>query len=100
LLIAILSRKPIAFDPSLAYVLSLFYLAIFGSIIAFGSFLSLIGKIGAGKAAYITMIIPVIALIISSLFEGYHWSTYSFAGVGLILAGNFVVILTKQHKLV
>jgi len=49
---------------------------LFGTIIAFGCYLKLIGKIGADRAAYATMLFPVVALGISTVYEGYQW--YSF----------------------
>lgn len=99
LLVALITRTPFALDTSTAYMISLSYLAVFGSIIAFGAYLTLIGRIGAGKAAYVALVIPVIALIFSTIFEGFRWSVYSFAGLGLILIGNLLVILTRQKKI-
>lgn len=82
----------IAFEGSLEYVGSLLYLAIFGSIIAFSSYLTLVGRLGPGKAAYTTLIIPVIALSISTLFESFTWTIYAVIGLLLVLAGNYVAL--------
>ena len=68
--------------------ISLLYLALFGSVIAFGCYLTLVGKIGADRASYATLLFPIIALMISTLFEGYRWSPPAVAGVAVILAGN------------
>ncbi len=95
-LVALLSGKEISFETSTSYVASLFYLAIFGSVIAFGAYLTLIGNIGAGKAAYVAVIAPVIALVISTIFEDYQWKSTSLAGAGLIIAGNIVALRTKK----
>ena len=89
---ALLARKPFLVDPSLAYLGSLFYLALFGSVIAFGCYLTLIGKIGADRAAYATLLFPVIALLLSTLFENYHWSPTAIIGVVVILSGNTLVV--------
>ena len=78
-------------DRQLKQPTSLLYLSIFGSIIAFTCYLTLLGKIGADKAAYVTLIIPVIALILSTIFEEYTWTLYAFVGVALILIGNMLV---------
>ncbi|GKX43858.1 hypothetical protein SOASR015_28920 [Pectobacterium carotovorum subsp. carotovorum] len=51
---------------------SLFYLAVFGSVIGFGAYFSLIGRIGASQAAYTTLLFPLVALSISTLFEDYQ----------------------------
>jgi drug/metabolite transporter (DMT)-like permease len=88
LAVALIAGKPFTVDPSASYVISLLYLALFGSVIAFGCYLTLVGKIGADRASYATLLFPVIALIISTLFEGYHWSPPAVAGVAVILAGN------------
>jgi drug/metabolite transporter (DMT)-like permease len=84
-----------SFEPS--YVLSLLYLAIFGSAIAFGAYLALLRKIGSARAAYTSVLFPIVALIISTFFEGYQWSTLAVAGVALIITGNWLA-LTKITK--
>ena len=91
-LIAFASGKIPTFDTSMEYTLSLVYLVIFGSIIAFSAYLTLIGKIGPSKAAYVILVVPIIALIISTLLEGYEWSEYAFIGTGLIIAGNVLAL--------
>ena len=96
LILAGLLGKPMQFDFSFLYISSLLYLAIFGSVIAFGSYLKLLGEIGADKAAYVTLIIPIIALILSTLFEGYQWNSIAFLGVALIILGNIFVLKKKQ----
>ena len=96
LFIALLSGKAITFDVSLPYILSLGYLSVFGSIIAFTGYLTLIGRVGAGKAAYAIVFVPVIALIISIFFEGYTPDIYAYLGVGLILLGNGIAL--KKNK--
>lgn len=88
LVVAVIAGKPFSFDPSAAYVVSLLYLALFGSVVAFGCYLTLVGRIGADRASYATLLFPIIALIISTLFEGYHWTPPALAGVVIILAGN------------
>ena len=85
---ALITGKPFTFDPSVSYVVSLLYLALFGSVVAFGCYLTLVGKIGADRASYATLLFPIIALIISTLFEGYRWTAPAVAGVVVILAGN------------
>jgi drug/metabolite transporter (DMT)-like permease len=80
------------FDPSLAYAGSLLYLSLFASIFAFGSYLTLIGRIGADKAAYAAVVFPIVALAISTVFENYQWTPIAAAGLGLVLLGNVVVL--------
>jgi len=84
--------KPFSFDTSLPYIASLTYLTVFGSIVAFACFLTLLGRIGADKAAYVPLVMPVIALILTTLFEGYHWTPAALAGAVLVLVGNYVAL--------
>ena len=85
------------YEPTLAYTASLLYLALFGSVFAFGSFLTLLGRIGAEKAAYVTVLFPIVALGISTLFEDYRWSLHALIGVSLILVGNILIIMSPEH---
>jgi drug/metabolite transporter (DMT)-like permease len=85
------------YDPGFGYGISLIYLAVFGSILAFGSYLTLVGRIGADKAAYTAVLFPVIALGISTIFESYQWSLRAVFGFALVLLGNYIV-LTKSKR--
>jgi drug/metabolite transporter (DMT)-like permease len=87
-----LSGKSFSFDPTLPYVISLFYLAIFGSIVAFTFYLKLVGDIGPDRAGYATLLTPVIALVISSFFENYEWTLIAAAGILLLFAGNAIAL--------
>lgn len=95
-IIFLITGAPFRFEATFPYIASLLYLAVFGSVIAFGCFLTLLGKIGADKAAYVTLVIPVIALTLSTLFEGYTWNVQAFTGVALILIGNGFIIERKK----
>jgi len=98
LLLALVTGKSFNFNFSLPYIGSLIYLAIFGSIIAFSSYLTLLGKIGADKSAYVTLVFPIIALVLSTIFEGYLWDVYAIIGVILITLGNFMVLKRKRKN--
>jgi drug/metabolite transporter (DMT)-like permease len=91
-LVSAVLGKPFAFDTSVRYVASLTYLTVFGSIVAFACFLTLLGRIGADKAAYVVLAMPVIALILTTLFEGYRWTPVALVGVGLVLVGNYLAL--------
>jgi drug/metabolite transporter (DMT)-like permease len=88
---------PFTFDPRPPYVLSLVYLAVFGSVIAFVSFLTLLKRIGAGRSGYTAAVIPVVAMLASTLFEGYRWSGPSLGGMALVLAGTVLVLRVKER---
>jgi drug/metabolite transporter (DMT)-like permease len=82
-------------DWSIGYLGPMLYLTVFGSIVAFGCYMMLINRIGAEYAAYVALLMPIIALVLSTMFEGYRWTSNAFVGVTLVLAGN-LVILTPQ----
>jgi drug/metabolite transporter (DMT)-like permease len=90
--IALAMGKEFTFTMNASYVGSLFYLSVFGSIIAFGSYLTLIGTIGADKASYTIMLVPVVALVLSSFFEGYIWRGSAVLGLLLVVGGNFLAL--------
>ncbi|MCZ6487006.1 MAG: DMT family transporter [Gammaproteobacteria bacterium] len=87
------------YDLAISYSVSLIYLSVFGSILAFGSYLTLIGRIGTDKAAYSAVLFPVIALLLSTLFEDYQWSTAAIFGFGLVLLGNYLVLRKPARNL-
>jgi drug/metabolite transporter (DMT)-like permease len=89
---AFFSGASFDYDPSISYSVSLVYLSVFGSILAFGSYLTLIGRIGADKTAYAAILFPVIALGISTLFEDYRWTAGTIIGFILVLLGNYLVL--------
>ncbi|WP_421772927.1 DMT family transporter [Gracilimonas sp.] len=101
-LVALFVGYEFSFSPEYTYSLSLLYLAVFGSVFAFGAYLSLIGRIGASRAGYVQLVVPIIALIISTLFENYTWTVAGMVGVVFIISGNFIVLergKTKQAPL-
>ena len=78
-----------------SYVISLLYLAVFGSVIAFWSYLTLLGRIGANKAGYATIAFPVIAIMLSVMFEDLQITPLLLVGVVLVLAGNLSIMQRK-----
>lgn len=84
-------HQPFTIELTSRYLGSLLYLAIFGSVIAFAAYFSLIGRIGASGAAYSTLLFPLVALSISTLYEDYHWHLNAIIGLLLILLGNLVM---------
>lgn len=77
-------------EPS--YYYALLYLAVFGSVLAFGAYMKLLQQIGSDKAAYVVLVYPIVALAISTLFEGYQWTWLSALGVVIVLFGNAVAM--------
>jgi drug/metabolite transporter (DMT)-like permease len=88
---ALASGEPMRFDASAQYVGAWLYLAIPGSVIGFTAYLTLIGRMGADRAAYCTVLFPIVALNVSALVEGYRWTVPALSGLLLVAAGNAVV---------
>ena len=91
------SGKQFAIEMTATYIGSLLFLSVFASILAFLSYLTLVGRVGVERAAYATLLFPIVALGISTVFEGYHWSTYAGIGVVLILAGNLIILKKSSN---
>jgi len=92
LAIALARGKPLAFEWTIPYVASLLYLTILGSVVAFGAFLTLLNRIGAARSGYIGVMVPIVALVISSFFEGFSWHALTWLGVAISVAGNVLVL--------
>lgn len=88
---------PLQFETTAAYVGSLVYLAVFGSVLAFYTYLTLIARIGAPRAAYCSVLFSLVALVLSTLFESMHWNMLMLLGVAMILVGN-IFIIPKSDK--
>jgi len=96
LVVALARGVPFGFDSSPSYLLSLAYLAVFGSVVAFGSYLTLVGRMGVDRAAYIGVVFPLVALALSTAFEGLLWDMRGAAGVALVAAGNLLVLSRRR----
>jgi drug/metabolite transporter (DMT)-like permease len=88
----LLKGQSFTFSTEPSYIFSLLYLAIFGSVIAFASYFALLKRIGPEKASYTIVLFPLIAVVLSTLFEGFVWTNYTFAGFTLVLLGNALVL--------
>lgn len=94
-LFALYAGQPFIVDWRLPYLGSLLFLAIPGTAIAFGFYLMLIERIGVAKATYTSVMLPVVALLISTIFEGYRWTGMAIAGLIIALIGNAIALSTK-----
>ncbi len=97
-LISLLLGREVTFSLESGYVISLAYLAIFGSAIAFGCYLALLRRIGPARAAYSSVLFPIVALAISTLIEGYRWTVVAAIGIMLTLAGNWLILSTRKKR--
>ena len=84
--------REFTFEVTLPYVSSLVFLSVFASIIAFWTYLTLLGRVGVERAAYATLIFPLVALGFSTVFEDYQWTASAGIGILLILAGNLLIL--------
>jgi drug/metabolite transporter (DMT)-like permease len=92
LLYAALTGKSIRIEWTANYLTSLIYLAVFGSIITFGCYLTLLKRIGAARSAYVGVMVPVVALVVSFFFEAFQWGWTTTFGVALLVVGNVLML--------
>jgi drug/metabolite transporter (DMT)-like permease len=85
-------------EPTVTYVGALLYLAVISSVLAFAAYLTLLGRIGGARAGYATVMFPVVALAISTVFEGYVWTWPAKIGLVCVLAGNLIVLAPRRKS--
>ena len=91
-LLAAARGAPWTFDTSASYLMSLAYLAVFGSVVAFVAYLTLLRQVGPGPASYVGVATPIVAMLASTLFEGYRWTPLAGFGVILAIVGNWLAL--------
>lgn len=91
-LFAFMRGQPFIVEWTPKYVLSILWLAVAGTAIGFFAYVTLIGRIGTGRTGYVTVLMPLVALVLATFFEGYVWTLYAFIGVALVLTGNAIVL--------
>ena len=79
----------------MGYWLGIGWLGIAGSVVTFPLYFRLIQRVGAGRAAYTSVLIPLIAMLISTLVEGYHWTGLAVGGAVLAVAGMAIALRAK-----
>ncbi|MEP3048489.1 MAG: DMT family transporter [Roseibium sp.] len=90
-----LRGQDFAIEWTTTYIGTLVYLAVVASVIAFASYLTLLGRIGSARAGYATVVFPVVALTVSTIFEGYQWTALAIAGLICVLTGNFLMLRAR-----
>jgi drug/metabolite transporter (DMT)-like permease len=98
LAVVVIFDRPVHLPLTMPFLSSLFFLATAGSVIAFWSYLTLLGRVGADKAAYAMIVFPIWALMLSWMFEGFAWSSLKVAGVVVILVGNVFIVGRRKTK--
>ena len=92
MIIALLTGATFAYDNSFEYTASLVYLSTFGTILAFGAYIKLLILIGPEKAGYSGLLIPFVAIILSTIFEEYQWTGLAVIGFLLAAFGNYLAM--------
>lgn len=96
--VIVATATPIVRPPDAVYLGAMLYLAVAGSIVGFTTYLVLVARIGSSRAAYATVLFPVVALILSTLFEGYRWHWTGVVGLALALLGNVVMFARPLRR--
>ena len=78
------------------YLAGIVYLALIGSVVTFPLYVHLLRTLGAGRAAYNGVLVPVVAMALSTVFEGYRWSILAASGAALALAGLVVALNARK----
>ncbi len=99
LLLGLFMGESFVFPTTTTFLLSLGYLSLFGTVIAFYAYQTLVGTIGADRAAYTSIINPVIAMIISMVYENITFTPQLFIGMVLCFAGNLIALRKTNQRL-
>jgi len=91
-----IAGPPVA-EARIGYWAGVFYLALFGSVLCFALYFPVVRKIGPGKAAYSSVLVPVIAMSLSTMFEGYRWSPLAIGGAVLAIGGMLLALAGRRR---
>ena len=86
---------PPTVEHRLGYWLGLVYLGLFASALAFTLYFRIIREVGPGRAAYSSLLVPIVAMALSTAFEDYHWSTLAVCGGLLAMLGLYIAIRAR-----
>lgn len=89
---------PVVIHWTPAFVISLLYLAVFGSVLAFGAYFALLARIGPARSAYVGVMSTVVALFVSSIFEVYDWRWATVLGIALAIFGNVLALNVRPNR--
>lgn len=94
--LVLFSSAQFGFSMQPSYIVSLLYLSIFGTVIAFATYYVLLSNMGPEKASYVIVLFPVVAVALSSIFEAFTWTGNTFIGFALVLMGNAIILTPKN----
>ncbi|MCY4034762.1 MAG: DMT family transporter [Hyphomicrobiales bacterium] len=98
LIYAYVKNGELSFDATTSYILSMLYLSAVASSLTFTLYFGMIARIGAARGAYVSVLIPIVALTISYFFEDFEWSIEAISGIALILAGNLLILVKPSRQ--
>jgi len=87
---------PPAFEPRWGYAAGIAYLALMGSVVTFPLYFNLIRALGPGRAAYNSVLVPIVAMLLSTAFEGYRWSLLALTGAVVAFAGLIIALRSRS----
>jgi drug/metabolite transporter (DMT)-like permease len=87
---------PPQFEPRWSYAAGIAYLALMGSVVTFPLYFGLVRALGPGRAAYNSVLVPIVAMLLSTLFEGYRWTALAVAGSAVALAGLVIALRARS----
>jgi drug/metabolite transporter (DMT)-like permease len=90
---------PPVLDPRPAYWIGLLYLALAASVLTFSLYYPVVRRIGPAKAAYSSVLVPIIAMGFSTWLEGYRWTPTTVGGA-LLALGGMVAALRREQPVV
>jgi drug/metabolite transporter (DMT)-like permease len=90
--LAVIMHGPPIMEDRVGYWLGLIYLALFASALAFVLYVKILREVGPGRAAYSSLLVPIIAMLFSTLFEDYNWTLLAGCGCALALAGLLLAL--------
>jgi len=91
-----IAGPPVA-EARIGYWVGVIYLALFGSVLCFALYFPVVRKIGPGKAAYSSVLVPIIAMTLSTMFEGYRWSPLAIGGAVLAIGGMLLALAGRRR---
>jgi drug/metabolite transporter (DMT)-like permease len=95
-LVAVTVAGPPVFEWRPSYWAGLSYLAVVASALCFSLYFPVVRKIGPGKAAYSSALVPIVAMALSTLFESYQWTLLSAAGAALAIGGMLLAVMSRR----
>lgn len=87
---------PPQFEARWSYAAGIAYLALMGSVVTFPLYFNLIRALGPGRAAYNSVLVPIVAMLLSTLFEGYRWSLLAVAGAVVAIVGLAIALRARS----